>query len=206
MYPVPTPTASGVRAHRSAPHWHEAVGESAAARFASLINQRVEYGQHLYGAVDPDAPSYLPTVQMELCDASSFLDLEVRRWQSAGLVAPPHWTSICQRGQGELRVLGDAVTRCGGPSYRSVAAQRSAYGQMVHGEAYRHRANLPEALEELADAVVYLGLERERLAHHTDADAHPCPALNDIEDGVMRVGWRVATLQAVVDQLPAARP
>jgi len=171
--------------------------------YKQRVAERRRRGMERYGdrhLHDPEGPRFICRVLTEVVDCGNYLDMEIRRWQRDGgrEGALDGLRELLDRAERlGRRVAHVARDLCDTTSdFERVRTSQWALGKATYGEGYYTRDNLIEALDELADAEIYLALLAARLRFE---DNYPEPVqqqLVDVDDQVQDLAFAIADTQA----------
>jgi len=183
---------------------------AATARVAALLAERRALGLERHAPAYLQGPSLLEPLALEAIDASNYLVMELERLgiqYPAATDARRSVTALAVCCALFAQAAAHAVRRATGEGLDVDAVAR----ERVHGPAgaeygfdtFLYRDNYAEAVEELADAAILAGFERQRRRHQHVADG--------LDPEIARLG-RIATalahatLEIAADVLPNATP
>ncbi|HWC27915.1 MAG TPA: hypothetical protein VG474_15095 [Solirubrobacteraceae bacterium] len=175
-------------------------------RHRALVAERRARGDALYADRHRSAATgQLRRATSELADTHVYIGLERERIRHGGELTAGRLHAF-DRLLDHTRRIGEqlaAATReiCD-PSvdFDAVRAERAAYGERTFGERYLQRDNLHEALEEIADAQIFIALHADRLRHRGRHDDAVQQLLVDANDAVDALAQDVMALQAALRQ------
>lgn len=143
-------------------------------RYDALVAQRRELGQQRYGDVYL-APGwdFATPLQVEAADTINYLALERDRLRhrdpgtlARGWLTFGRLDNQAKRFAALARGAVGALAPAAACDIAELTGARMAEGHRRFGCAHLERPNLPEALEEIADAQILCELELRRRAHH----------------------------------------
>jgi hypothetical protein len=149
---------------------------SPAARFAALCAERRHAGVRRHGRSYLSGPTLLEALALEAIDATNYAVMELERVREHYPEARDEHaavTALAHACATFAHTAAEALEADGGPrlDIAAVAHERTHGDEAYRGafDAFLYRDNLAELAEELADAHVLAGFERDRRAHRAIA-------------------------------------
>ena len=172
-----------------------------AATYRTLVDQRRRRGQQLHGNRHLREGGQLKRATAEIADTRVYIELERdrlihQRTITAGQLQTlnrllKQTTRVGERTAAAAREVCDPAVQ-----FADLLSERSAYGERKFGDAYLARDNLTEALEELADAQIFISLQADRLRHRDQYTPDIQQLLIDTDDQTETLAIAVATTRA----------
>ena len=185
----------------------DAVSGAPHARFVALVTQRAELGQARYGERHLTGPSLLDALVTECADAFNYAVMETARLhplQAPAIQGPLE--ALTSRLGVFGRLVCDVAVDLGADPVDFTALCRAQLGHVgarqYGNDAYLTRQNLPEALEELADARVMVDLELDRRATTGEGDLPTDHALVALGVVIEVMGAAVASVHDHIAHAP----
>ena len=182
------------------------MNDSDSRRHRALVTERRARGDSIHGNRHLSAATgQLRRATGELADAHVYVALERERMRRGGRLTAGRLHAFDGLLEHTRRVgeqVAAAAREICDPSvdFDALRKQRVAYGERTFGERYRHRDNLQEALEELADAQIFISLQADRLRHRAIYDDDVQDVLIGADDDVAALAHHVMRIQAAIDQ------
>ncbi|HEV7805418.1 MAG TPA: hypothetical protein VGO80_06355 [Solirubrobacteraceae bacterium] len=170
--------------------------------FQAMVDRRRAYGDRTFGTRHLTGNyRQLRRATTEIADCHVYLTLELdSRRRRCTLTAGHHriigglLTDIADVGE----VLADATRMICDPqvAFNDLRQERWGYGERKHAQSYIGRDNLYEALEELADAHIFVTLQAERLRARGQYPEEIRAVLVDVQERIEALAFAVACAQA----------
>lgn len=171
--------------------------------FKAMLAERRAYGDRTFGNRHlTNDHKQLRRSTTEIADCHVYLTLEIESRRRRRTLTAGH-LSIISALLIDIAEVGEtlaAATRliCDprGATFNSLRAQRWGYGERKHRESYVGRDNLYEALEELADASIFVSLAAERLRYRDQYHDEIQEVLVEAQRQIEELALKVASAQA----------
>lgn len=168
----------------------------------AMIARRRAYGDKTFGARHLTSNyRQLRRATTEIADCHVYLTLELESRRRRCTLTAGHQriigallTDIAE--VGEVLAAATRVICDPGVTFNDLRHERWGYGARKHADSYVGRDNLYEALEELADAHIFVSLQAERLRHRGQYPDEVQRVLVDAQARIEALARDVASAQA----------
>lgn len=170
--------------------------------FAAMVARRRAYGDETFGTRHLTGNyRQLRRATTEIADCHVYLTLELESRRRRCTLTAGHQriisallTDIAE--VGEVLAVATRVICDPAVTFNDLRHERWGYGAHKHADSYVGRDNLYEALEELADAHIFVSLQAERLRHRGQYPDEIQRVLVDAQERIEALARDVASAQA----------